>query len=111
MTPAARRRTRRRGRWCRQDSPRRYRAAGSNALLNYCYAILGAECRLALLTMRLDPGMGVLHVRSTFTRLVRRRPTAMRLRPPAPSRSTCATASRSGSPTTRCRRSRRAARR
>lgn len=32
-----------------------------NALLNYVYAILETEVRLAALTMGLDPGMGVLH--------------------------------------------------
>jgi CRISPR-associated endonuclease Cas1 len=32
-----------------------------NALLNYAYAILAAEVRLAVLTMGLDPGMGILH--------------------------------------------------
>lgn len=33
-----------------------------NALLNYLYAILEAEARIAALTLGLDPGMGVLHV-------------------------------------------------
>ena len=39
------------------------RAAGNptNALLNYTYAILETEVRLAILAMGLDPGMGVLH--------------------------------------------------
>ncbi len=32
-----------------------------NALLNYGYALLEAESRLALLAVGLDPGMGVLH--------------------------------------------------
>jgi len=32
-----------------------------NALLNYLYALLEAECRLAVATLGLDPGMGVLH--------------------------------------------------
>ncbi|HEV2073618.1 MAG TPA: CRISPR-associated endonuclease Cas1 [Thermomicrobiales bacterium] len=32
-----------------------------NALLNYVYAILETEVRLAILTMGLDPGMGILH--------------------------------------------------
>lgn len=32
-----------------------------NALLNYAYAILEAEARIALLAVGLDPGMGVLH--------------------------------------------------
>jgi CRISPR-associated protein Cas1 len=33
-----------------------------NAMLNYLYAILEAECRLAATTLGLDPGIGVLHV-------------------------------------------------
>lgn len=32
-----------------------------NAMLNYLYAILESEARLALATLGLDPGMGVLH--------------------------------------------------
>lgn len=32
-----------------------------NALLNYLYAMLEAEARIALLAVGLDPGMGVLH--------------------------------------------------
>ncbi len=32
-----------------------------NAMLNYLYAILEAEARLALATLGLDPGIGVLH--------------------------------------------------
>lgn len=32
-----------------------------NALLNYLYAILETEVRLAILTMGLDPGMAILH--------------------------------------------------
>jgi CRISPR-associated endonuclease Cas1 len=32
-----------------------------NAMLNYLYAILEAETRIALLTVGLDPGLGVLH--------------------------------------------------
>lgn len=32
-----------------------------NALLNFCYAILETEVRLAILAMGLDPGMGILH--------------------------------------------------
>lgn len=32
-----------------------------NALLNYLYAILETEVRLAILAMGLDPGMGILH--------------------------------------------------
>ena len=37
----------------------------ANALLNYLYAILEAESRIALLTVGLDPGMGLLHVDQT----------------------------------------------
>ncbi|MDP9366395.1 MAG: CRISPR-associated endonuclease Cas1 [Chloroflexota bacterium] len=33
----------------------------ANAILNYLYAILEAEARIALLAVGLDPGMGVLH--------------------------------------------------
>jgi CRISPR-associated endonuclease Cas1 len=33
----------------------------ANAMLNYLYAILEAETRIALLTIGLDPGMGFLH--------------------------------------------------
>ncbi len=33
----------------------------ANAVLNYLYALLEAEARLACLAMGLDPGMGVLH--------------------------------------------------
>ncbi len=32
-----------------------------NALLNYGYALAEVECRLALLTLGLDPGMGIVH--------------------------------------------------
>ena len=32
-----------------------------NALLNYCYALLEAETRLGLLTVGLDPGVGIVH--------------------------------------------------
>jgi CRISPR-associated endonuclease Cas1 len=32
-----------------------------NAMLNYLYAVLESECRLALAALGLDPGMGVLH--------------------------------------------------
>jgi hypothetical protein len=35
-----------------------------NAILNYLYALLEAECRLALATLGLDPEMGVLHMDS-----------------------------------------------
>jgi hypothetical protein len=42
------------------NSPRSA-ANPANALLNYLYAILEAETRIALLTVGLDPGMGVLH--------------------------------------------------
>lgn len=34
----------------------------ANALLNYLYAILEAECRIALFSIGLDPGLGVMHV-------------------------------------------------
>jgi CRISPR-associated endonuclease Cas1 len=34
----------------------------SNAILNYLYAILEAETRLACLTIGLDPGLGIVHV-------------------------------------------------
>jgi CRISPR-associated endonuclease Cas1 len=37
----------------------------ANALLNYLYAILEAESRIALLTVGLDPGMGLLHADQT----------------------------------------------
>lgn len=33
-----------------------------NAILNYLYAVLESECRLAAAATGLDPGMGVLHV-------------------------------------------------
>ncbi len=36
-------------------------AIPSNALLNYLYAILEVETRIALLTVGLDPGLGLLH--------------------------------------------------
>lgn len=42
------------------DAPRRA-ANPANALLNYAYALLEAECRIAALAVGLDPGMGVLH--------------------------------------------------
>lgn len=67
-------------RWARRDAvrvPEHWRAFGArsspltgsprsaanpaNALLNYAYAILEAEARIALLAVGLDPGMGVLH--------------------------------------------------
>jgi len=34
---------------------------GANAILNYLYAILESEARLAVAGMGLDPGLGVLH--------------------------------------------------
>jgi CRISPR-associated protein Cas1 len=34
----------------------------ANAMLNYLYAILEAETRLACLTVGLDPGLGIVHV-------------------------------------------------
>lgn len=33
-----------------------------NAILNYLYALLETECRLAVAALGLDPGMGVLHM-------------------------------------------------
>lgn len=33
-----------------------------NAVLNYLYAVLESECRLALAALGLDPGIGVIHV-------------------------------------------------
>lgn len=39
----------------------RVAANPSNAILNYLYAILESEARLALLAVGLDPGMGVMH--------------------------------------------------
>jgi len=33
----------------------------ANAILNYLYAILEAEARIALLTVGLDPGLGIVH--------------------------------------------------
>jgi len=41
-------------------SPRRAATPG-HALLNYLYAILEAEARVACLTVGLDPGIGILH--------------------------------------------------
>ncbi len=35
--------------------------APANAILNYLYALLVAEARIACLTMGLDPGVGILH--------------------------------------------------
>jgi CRISPR-associated endonuclease Cas1 len=32
-----------------------------NAILNYCYALAEAECRIALVAVGLDPGLGILH--------------------------------------------------
>src|SRR5262249_1284784 len=39
----------------------RLAANPANAILNYCYAILEAECRIACITVGLDPGLGGLH--------------------------------------------------
>ncbi len=36
-----------------------------NAILNYLYAVLESEARLALAAIGLDPGLGVMHVNST----------------------------------------------
>jgi CRISPR-associated endonuclease Cas1 len=33
-----------------------------NALLNYLYALAEIECRIALITLGLDPGIGIVHV-------------------------------------------------
>jgi CRISPR-associated protein Cas1 len=37
-----------------------------NAMLNYLYALLESETRLAIAALGLDPGMGVMHVDSPF---------------------------------------------
>ena len=42
------------------SSPRKAGTPG-NAVLNYLYALLEAETRVAILTMGLDPGVGILH--------------------------------------------------
>ena len=42
------------------ESPRRA-ANPANAMLNYLYALLEAECRIAAITVGLDPGLGFLH--------------------------------------------------
>jgi CRISPR-associated endonuclease Cas1 len=39
----------------------RLAANPANTILNYLYAILEAECRIACLAVGLDPGLGVLH--------------------------------------------------
>jgi CRISPR-associated endonuclease Cas1 len=41
-------------------SPRKA-ATPVNALLNYCYALAEAECRIALVAVGLDPGLGIIH--------------------------------------------------
>jgi hypothetical protein len=41
---------------------RRLAASPVNAILNYLYALLEAECRLAIAALGLDPEMGVLHM-------------------------------------------------
>jgi CRISPR-associated endonuclease Cas1 len=41
-------------------SPRKA-AAPVNAILNYCYALAEAECRIALVAVGLDAGLGILH--------------------------------------------------
>jgi CRISPR-associated endonuclease Cas1 len=33
----------------------------ANAILNYLYALLEAECRIACLAIGLDPGLGIVH--------------------------------------------------
>jgi len=45
----------------RGGSAPRVAADPINAMLNYCYAMAEAECRLALTAMGLDPGLGFLH--------------------------------------------------
>ena len=40
----------------------RLAANPANAILNYLYAVLESECRLAAAALGLDPGLGVLHV-------------------------------------------------
>jgi len=42
------------------NSPRSAATPG-HALLNYCYALLEAECRIACLVVGLDPGLGIVH--------------------------------------------------
>jgi len=42
------------------NSPRSATTPG-HALLNYCYALLEAECRIACLTVGMDPGLGIVH--------------------------------------------------
>jgi hypothetical protein len=42
-------------------SPRRA-ANPSGAILNYLYAVLESECRLAITALGMDPGLGMLHV-------------------------------------------------
>lgn len=39
----------------------RLAANPANALLNYCYALLEAECRIACFAVGLDPGLGIVH--------------------------------------------------
>ena len=36
-------------------------APAANAILNYLYALLEAETRIAILTMGMDPGLGIMH--------------------------------------------------
>jgi CRISPR-associated endonuclease Cas1 len=43
----------------------RLAASPANAILNYLYALLESEARLAAAALGLDPGMGVLHVDTT----------------------------------------------
>jgi CRISPR-associated endonuclease Cas1 len=45
----------------RMSSGARRAADPINALLNYLYALAEIECRLACLTVGLDPGLGVIH--------------------------------------------------
>lgn len=44
----------------------RLAANPANAILNYLYAVLEAETRLAAATLGLDPGIGVLHVDTPY---------------------------------------------
>jgi len=41
-------------------SPRKA-ATPINAILNYCYALAEADCRIALVALGLDAGLGILH--------------------------------------------------
>jgi CRISPR/Cas system-associated endonuclease Cas1 len=45
---------------------RRLATNTANAMLNYLYAVLESETRLACAALGLDPGLGVLHVDAQF---------------------------------------------